>query len=224
MTEAHNDSRVVEVTERFMEFASDGMLYLLAQTLYNDYVDASVNRLVNTADVPEDIRPTALAMSEAATAISRMTGEGRQRRRAAVIEAIAERLVRDRPALRQSPGLVTTEQCIGPLADPPYANGLCTPVDIVVRGRTLEVLECKSNVGKIERRDASKLSDIRQLAEADLPVIENAPKVIVAFVTLMAADLLRARLSSFPGLGPIHAFTFEDFVTLADQMATTRVA
>jgi hypothetical protein len=201
MEAAHNDPRVIAVASGFLSFPSDGMLQLLARALYTCWDPRSANTLVAQATIPNDQRDSALRMTESAIEIA--NEDDPRRLRAAVLEAIAEGLVRERATD------VLTEARIGPLPEPPYSDGLSTPVDVVVRGGPIEVLECKSNVFTIELRHVVQLRDVRDLAVPPATAV-------VSFLTLMAASLLEGHLRKFPGNGPIHGYTLEDFVMLSD--------
>jgi hypothetical protein len=211
MEAAHEDDRVQRVTAAFMAAPSDGMLKLLVWTLYGRDARA-LRSLVLVAGIRNEHHAAAYELGEAAIGIAQEVNDDLRRRcRGAVIEALAERLLRWRV------GVVKTEQRVGPFPVG-WPEALSNPIDVVGLDGPYEFYECKSVASRIRRDHLVQFGLIVELAAA-------GPGAVVGFVTLQRAIELIEHLES---LGPptceIHAYTFEDFLLIRDDRPRRRVA
>jgi hypothetical protein len=209
METAHLDPEVQNASQAFLQAPVRGMVKVLAISLYNYLRPADQRPIVLDAGIDNAMHPMAYQMIAATNAIYRMDPVPRGYARGAVIEQIAEALLRER-----KPHLLT-EQCIGPLEGNHWTNGKSDSIDFYMEDAPQEFWDAKSDSYKIESRHINQFDQLLGLAD---------PGAMAGFITLDDTATVVDRLDGMRGFTrPIHAYTFENFETMARDRPLTRV-
>jgi hypothetical protein len=205
MTAAHGNADVTTVATRFLLYPLDGMVRLLTAALTSPTDPVRHRGMVLTAQLPTKAQEAAFELLEAANRLWPLV-DGTFCR-GAVLEKVTRGLLdgRGRPILE--------EQRVGPFDGSWWREGMSDPIDFVLPDRP-EFYECKANIKNVESRHTNQFVLIQMLDPASL----------TAFVTLQRAATVIDWLGEFPVERPIHAFTLEDFLSLAEGPAQQVVA
>jgi hypothetical protein len=206
MDAAHRDAHVVAVAEHFLRHPLDGMVKLLVLGLTGPTDPARHRGFVLTAGLPNYAQDAAFGLLEEANELWPPDARGTFLR-GAVLERVTRGLLDGRECE------VLEEQHVGPFDGTWWAGGQSDPIDFVLPAQP-EFYECKANIRRIEGRHINQFSLIQAIDEASL----------TAFVTLQKAATLIEWLSEFEVDRPMHAFTLEDFLRIAEGPATLVVA
>jgi hypothetical protein len=210
METAHQQPAVVDAAKAFLAAPVRGMVKILSRSLYSYYPDVSHRSIVIAAGMDTSDHESAFEMLRATNAINKLEEGPRQYARGAMLEKIAEELLKVR-----LPGLLT-EQCIGPLDGPQWTNGMSDPIDFVSDTAPEEFYDAKSAINRIESKHLNQFRLILGLASNDARA---------GFITLAKASDLADYLAVFQWLeGDVYAYTVEDFEAMADDRPTTQVA
>jgi hypothetical protein len=210
METAHLDKGVIDAAAAFLRCPSDGMLKLLGVTIQARYDTRSHRQMILPAGIPTEAHDTAYEFLEA---MNRIWDDGKPDSdycRGALFEQIARGMLDRRP---DSPA-VLSEQRVGPFPSP-WPDELSDPIDFVLPDAP-EFYECKVGVHHIASKHLEQFRIIKGLDALSM----------TAFVTLAKAATLVDFLAEFnrPAPPETHAFTFEDFLAMADRPAQNRVA
>jgi hypothetical protein len=208
MAAAHADPQVRVVVDRFLAYPMDGMVRLLVRAMYGNWDPRSHRSIILQVGIPNQFHDLAYELMEAATAIASREVEARSYCRGAILEGISHGLLSRRSRN------VLEEQRLGPFPDPPWRGGVSDPVDFVLLEVPIEIYECKSVPREVESKHLQTIMLARQ---AD-------PGVHGGFITLAYRADLVVWLADFTDYGAMFAYTFEDFLTMAQEKASARVA
>ena len=213
MDKAHRDEHVQTVADRLVSHPSDGMFRLLVTALSSRYDKRSFRSLVLTAGIPNDAHEAAYELLEAADAIYDKVDPPESFCRGAILERVTEGLLTRRPDVERPDVDVQSEQRVGPFPDH-WDDELSDPIDFVLPAQP-EFYECKMHIKRIEPKHIEQFRIIRGID----------PAALTAFVTTAkAATLVDWLEDRGDTTGPLHAFTYEDFLGLMDGRATRQVA
>jgi hypothetical protein len=185
------------------------MVSVLATALYSYYAPAKQRPILMTAGIDNAVHPLGYQMISATNEINKMDLVSRRYARGAVLEQIAEALLRER-----KPNLLT-EQTLGPLEGAYWKGGRSDSIDFYMSDSPQEMWDAKSNIYMIKSRHINQFDLLLGLADRG---------AIAGFITLDARADLVDHLSKFKGFTrPIHAYTFENFEEMARDRPITQV-
>ena len=226
MAVAHADARVEIIASRLVEAPIRQMVLLMKRALYSKktYSWEAVRHLVADNPMqPSSSLAAANALADACLSISQTADiDARHRLRAAVLEAVTERLVR----VRVDDVRVEHRACgLNPRIYGP--NGCSRPLDVVAVAAPVEVFECKcaayhqTTAGRefdIQQDDLTLFARLGDVAEAE------GERLVCAFVTFLKRDELVDALVDLTAERTVYAVTIDELEELALRPAAQAVA
>jgi len=215
MQNAHDDQAVLSATAAFSRAPRRGMVKLLRLGLYSKLDPTRHRAIIIVAGLDNVDQPAAFELLDATNAINELPSGSPdnpgplQYARGAVLEQVSENLLRERlPA-------VLAEQLVGPLDGAHWKEGMSDPIDFVYPEEPHEFWDAKSDVHKIRSKHLNQFGQILGMAGSSARA---------GFLTLQPASALADWLEGFTGVEcVVHAFTLENFESMAQTREGTRV-